>query len=105
MLMIVVPVGSNMSRRTLCVNSDVLETAISVNHPPPLTICGKSDALGPPMVPDTGPTPAVPVPVPPVVPAERDVEPPDGMNGGIGNGLVELNTGVAAKEPSRKFMG
>src|SRR5262245_31471499 len=108
MLSTAAPVGSKKSMRTLCVVSDVLETAISVNQPPPLTTCGKSIAPGPPMIADAGPTaPVAPVGGPPVVVPDRDAGPLDGMNvvDGNGNGNVELNTGVAANEPSRKFMG
>ena len=57
---------------------------------------------------DAGPTAPVPaVGGTPVVVPDRDAEPPDGVNvvEGNGNGLVALNTGVAANDPALKFMG
>jgi len=74
MLRIAIPDGSKKSMRTLCEISDMFDMAISVNHPSPLTTCGKRIAPGPPISAEAGPTEPVP-PVggtPVVVPPDRD---------------------------------
>src|SRR5215475_383875 len=44
------PVGLKKSMRITCVPAEVLPTAISVVHPPPVTTCGNTRAPGPPIV-------------------------------------------------------